>query len=151
MPAGKHIYVRALHNNIIGNLSISQYVHINQGNTPVVRTKYVEVQDLDLVSHRILHTVIKVGTNWIPIVAHIIPGIRIPLLIGMNYKDSHAKDPDTQCKVNALSTKKIFFLWDNKSITTNLTVKRLAHIYMDKEHGDYAQMTDDEEWKKAKV
>ena len=110
MPAGKQIYVRALHNNIIGNLSISQYVHINQGNTPVVRTKYVEVQDLDLVSHRILHTVIKVGTNWIPIVAHIIPGIRIPLLIGMNYKDSHAKDPDTQCKVNALNTKKIFFL-----------------------------------------
>ena len=59
----------------------------------------------------------------------------------MNYKDSHAEDPDTQHKVNALNTKKIFFLQDHKKTTTNLTVKRLARMHMDMEHGDHAQMT----------
>ena len=134
MPTGKHIYIRNLHNNIIGSLSIPQYVHFHQGNTPVVRTKYIEVQDLDLVFYRSLYMVIKVGTKWIPIVARIIPGISIPLLIGMNYKD-------TQRKVNALKTKKIFFFQDNKSTTTSLTVKRLACMHMDMEHCDHSKMT----------
>ena len=58
----------------------------------------------------------------------------------MNYKDAYAEDPDTQWKVNALNTKKIFFR-DNKSTTTNLTVKRLARMHMDMDHGDHAQMT----------
>ena len=51
MPAGKHIYVRELQQNVIGSLSIPQYVHIYQGSSPIVRTKYAEVQDLGLVSH----------------------------------------------------------------------------------------------------
>ena len=37
--------------------------------------------------------VIKVGKKWIPIIARIIPGVSIPLLIGMNYKDFHAEEP----------------------------------------------------------
>ena len=119
MPTGKHIYVKELHKNVIGSLSILQYVHSHQSNTPVVRTEYVKVQDIDQVSYRSLHKVIKVGKNWIPINAHIIPGVSIPLLIGMNYKDFHAEDPDTQRKINGLNTNKIFFLQDHKSTTTN--------------------------------
>ena len=47
MPAaGKHIYMRELQQNIKGSLSIPQYVHIHQGNSPVVRTEYAEIQDL---------------------------------------------------------------------------------------------------------
>ena len=81
IPAVKHIYVRELQQNIIGSLSIPQYVHNHQGNSPIVRTEYTEVQDLGLVSYRSLYTVIKVGTKTIPIVACIIPGMSIPLLM----------------------------------------------------------------------
>ena len=43
-----------------------------------------------------LYTVIKVGTQTLPIVAGIIPGMSNPLMLGMNYRDSHAKDFETQ-------------------------------------------------------
>ena len=79
MPAGKHIHVRE--QNVIGSLSIPQYIHNHQGNSPIVRTEYTEVQDLGMVSYRSLYTVIKVGTKTIPIVACIIPGMSIPLLM----------------------------------------------------------------------
>ena len=102
-----------------------------------MRTEYAEVKDLDLVSYRSLYTVIKVGTKWIPIVACIVPGISIPLLIGMNYKDAHAEDPETQQKVNTMNTQNIFFFLDNKSTTTNLTVKRLTRMPMDIGHGPW--------------
>ena len=59
----------------------------------------------------------------------------------MNYKDAHANDPETQQKVNAMNTKKIVFFRDNKSTTTNLTVKRLTRMNMDMDHGDNAHMT----------
>ena len=85
--------------------------------------------------------VIKVGTKTIPIVACIVPGISIPLLIGMNYKDPHAEHSETQRKVNVMNTKKIFFFRDNKSTTTNLTVKMLSLMHMDMDHGNHAQMT----------
>ena len=91
MPAGKHIYIRKLQHYIIVSLSIPQYVHIHQGNSPVMRTQYAEIQDLGLVSYRSLYTVIKVGTKTIPIVARIVPGMSIPLLIGMNNRDAHAE------------------------------------------------------------
>ena len=94
MPIGKQIYIRELQKNIIGSLSIPQYIHIHQGNTPVVRTEYAELQDQGLVSYRSLYTVIKVGTKTIPIVARIVSGMSIPLLIGMNYRDAHAEDPE---------------------------------------------------------
>ena len=59
----------------------------------------------------------------------------------MNYKDFHAEDPDTQHKINGYNTKKIFFLRDHKSTTTNLTVKRLARMHTDMKHDDHTQMT----------
>ena len=52
IPAGKHIYVKELHSNIVGSLSIPQYVHIHQSNTPVVRAEYIEVQEIDQVSYK---------------------------------------------------------------------------------------------------
>ena len=61
-----------------------------------MRTKYTEIQDLGLVSYISLYTVIKVGTKTIPIVARIVPGMSIPLLIGMNYRETHVEDPETQ-------------------------------------------------------
>ena len=110
MPAGKTIYVDGLQSNIVGSLIIPEYVHIHQSNSPVVRTEYIEVQEISQISYRSLHTVIKVGKEWIPIIARIIPGVSIPLLMGMNYKDFHAEDLDTQRKLGKQNTPKIFFL-----------------------------------------
>ena len=131
------IYVKELHSNIIGSLSIPQYVHIHQSNTPVVWTEYIKVQDIDQVYYRSLHMVIKVGKKWIPIIARIIPGVSIPLLIGMNYKEFHAEETDTQRKLNKLNTQK----GDSKGTTTNLTVKRPACMHTDMEHADHTQIT----------
>ena len=64
--AGKHIYVKELHSNIVGSLSIPRYVHIHQSNSTVVRREYIEVQEIDQVSYRSLHTV-KAGKKWVPI------------------------------------------------------------------------------------
>ena len=126
---------------MIGSLSIPKYVHIHQGNSPVVRTEYAKIQDLCLVSYRSLYTVFKVGKKTIPIVACIVPGMSIPLLIGMNYRDAHAEDLKTQRKVSTMNTKKIFFFRDNKSTTPNLTVKMLKCMHMDMDHGSHTQMT----------
>ena len=62
----------------------------------MVRTEYCELETL-----RLTHTVIKVGKQVLPIVARIISGMNGPLILGNNYRDSHAEDPDTQRKVNA--------------------------------------------------
>ena len=40
----------------------------------------------------------------------VIPGISLPLLLGMNFKDGHAEDPDMQRKLSNLNNPKIFFL-----------------------------------------
>ena len=110
MPAGKHIYVDTLQSNKVGSFVIPKYVHIHQSNSPVVRSEYIEVQEISQISYKSLHTVIKVGKKRKPIIAIIIPGVSIPLLMGMNYKDFHAEDPDTQHKLGKLNTPKIFFL-----------------------------------------
>ena len=99
MPAGKTIHADGLQTNIIGSLAVSNFIHINQAQNPVVRTEYIEVHKIGQVSYRSMHTVIKIGKRWIPIIARIIPGVSIPLLMGMNYKDGHAEDPDTQRKL----------------------------------------------------
>ena len=96
MPACKHIHVRELEHNLIGSISVPQYVHIRHGNSLVILTEYIELQDICLVSYRSLYTVIKVSTQTLPIVARIIPGMSSPLLLGMNYRDAHAEDPETQ-------------------------------------------------------
>ena len=141
MPAGNHIHFRELEQNVIGSIIIPQYVHIHQDNSPIIRTEYDETQDIGLVSYRNLYTVIKVGTQTLPFVAHIITGMSIPLLLGINYRDAHAEDPETQRKVNTMNTKKIFFFHDNKSATPNLTVKKLKLMHMDMDHGSHAEMT----------
>ena len=61
--------------------------------------------------------------------------------MGMNYKDFHAEDLDTQRKLGKLNTQKILFHQDSKAPTNNLMVKRLACMYMDMELADHTQMT----------
>ena len=56
------------------------------------------------------------------------------LMLGNNYRDSHAEDPDTQRKVNAMIHKKIFFLQDKKDARPNLTVKVLKRMHLDMKH-----------------
>ena len=38
-----------------------------------------------------MHTLIKVGKKWLPVTTQVIPGVTLPLLMGMNFKDGHAK------------------------------------------------------------
>ena len=75
-----------------------------------------------------MHTVIKLGKKWLPVTARVIPGGTLPLLMGMNFKDGHAEDPDMQRKLSSLNTPKIFFFKDNKVPNPNVMVKHLAHI-----------------------
>ena len=77
---------------------------------PVIRTEYVEVQEINKVSYRSMHTVTKVDKKWLPVMARVIPGISLPLLVGMDFKDGHAEDPDKQRKLSNLNTPKVFFL-----------------------------------------
>ena len=107
----------------------------------MVRTEYCELETLGLTSNRSLHTVIKVGEQVLPIVARIIPGMIVPLVLGNNYRDSHAEDPDTQRKVNAMKYKKIFFLLDKTAAKPNLTVKVLKRMHLVMKHGCFADMT----------
>ena len=79
------MYVDGLQSNIIGEFAVSDFLHIHQARTPVIRSEYVEVQEIDKVSFRSMHTVIKVGKNWLPITTRIIPGVSVPLLMGTNY------------------------------------------------------------------
>ena len=88
MPTGKHI-LRELEHHLIGNTSVPQYITAHQHNNPVIRTEYYKLQDIGLVSYRSLYTVIKVGTQTLPIVASIIPDMNGPLMLGMNYRDAH--------------------------------------------------------------
>ena len=59
IAGGKHILVKELEVNLIGSLCVPQYVASHQGNSPIVRTEYLEAIGLD--SYRSLHTVIRVG------------------------------------------------------------------------------------------
>ena len=45
-----------------------------------------------------------------------------PLMLGNNYRDSHAEDPETQWKVKAMKNKKVFSS-KKKNAAPNLTVK----------------------------
>ena len=77
-PAGSTIYVDELQTNINGELAVSDFLHIHQARSPVIRTEYVEVQEIGKLSYRSMHTVIKVGKNWLPIIARFIPGVSVP-------------------------------------------------------------------------
>ena len=69
MPAGERIFVKELESNLIGSLCVPQYKAAHQSSSPVIRTKYCELEDIGLVSYRSLYMVIQVGKQVLPIVA----------------------------------------------------------------------------------
>ena len=71
---------------------------------------------------------IKVDTQTLPTVARIIPDMSGPLMLGNNYRNSHAEDPETHGKLNAMKNKKIFFFSEKKSAVPNLTEKTLKRM-----------------------
>ena len=90
---GRTIYEDSLYTNIIGEFALDEFLKENQVRSPVVRTEYVEVQEINMVSYRSMHTVKKVDKKWLPVTARVMPGISLPLLVGMNFRDGHAEDP----------------------------------------------------------
>ena len=68
----------------------------SQVRSPVVRMQYKEVQEIDMVSYRSMHTTTKVDKKWLPEPARVIPGVALLLLVDMNFRDGHAEDPDKQ-------------------------------------------------------
>jgi hypothetical protein len=78
--------------------------------SPVVRKEYAEVQEINLVSYRSIYTTTKVDKKWLPVTARVIPGVALPLLVGMNFRDCHAEDPDMQKKVNNLTPPRSSYL-----------------------------------------
>ena len=142
MPAVKQLSMKELsESNLIGSLSVPQYIASHQINSPIVRTEYCELEDIGLVSYRSLYTEIRVGKQVVPIVSHIIPEMSGPLMLGNNYKDSHAEDPDTPRKVNTMKHKKVFFFKEKKNARPNLTVKVLKRMHLDMKHGSHADMS----------
>ena len=53
-------------------------------------------QELNRVSYRGMHTTTKVDKKWLPVTARVIPGVALPLLVGMNFRYGHAECPDMQ-------------------------------------------------------
>ena len=66
----------------------------NQIRSPVVRKEYAEVQEINIASYRSMHTTTKVDKKCLPVTARVIPGVALPLLVGMNFRDGHAECPD---------------------------------------------------------
>ena len=107
-PGGLTIYEDSLHTNIIGELSLEEFLKDNQGKNPTVRTTYAEVQEINRVSYRSLYFTTKIGKRHIPVMAKVIPGMVLPLLLGMNFRDDHSECPALQRQVNDLN--QILFL-----------------------------------------
>ena len=124
---------------IIGELSLKYYLKDNQGKNPVVRRVYAEVQEIDRVSYRSLSILTKVGERHVPITAQIIPGLVMPLLVGMDFRDTHIECPTLQKQVNELNSPRIYFFKDKQVPRMSLNQVRHIHRYMD--HPDHAQMT----------
>ena len=66
-----------------------------------------------------------------------LPGVSLPLLVGMNFRDGHAEDPDMQKKLSNLNTPKVFFFRDSKAPISSITLNNLSHIHRDMDHADY--------------
>ena len=98
IPGDRTIYVDGLYTNIIGEFSLDEFLKVNQVMCLVIRTKYVEVQEINKVSYRPMHTVTKVDKKWLPVMARVKPGISLPLLLGMNFKDGYAELRTPICK-----------------------------------------------------
>jgi hypothetical protein len=101
-PGGLTIYEDSLRTNIIGELSLKEFLTDNQAKSPTVRTAYAEVQEINRVSYRSLYFTTKIGKRHIPVTAKVIPGMVLPLLVGMNFRDDYAESPATQRQVNDL-------------------------------------------------
>ena len=138
--AGLTIYEDSLHTNIIGEFSLKEFLNENQVRSPVVRTEYAEVQEINRVSYRSLHSTTKIGKKWIPVTARVIPGVALPLLVGINFSDGHAECPTMQRQVNDLNAPRIFFFRDSKAPISNITLKHLNRIHRDMDHPDHTQM-----------
>ena len=141
MLAGKQIFVKKFEPNLIGSLSVPQNIASHQSNSPVVRTEYCELEDIGLVSYRSLYMVIRVGKQVLPIIACIMQDMSGPLMLGNNYRDLYAEDPDTQRKVNAMKHKKVFFFREKKNTGPNLRVKVLNRMHIDMKHGSHEDMS----------
>ena len=137
--AGLTIYEDSLRTNIIEFL-LKEFLKENQIRSPVVRTEYAEVQEIDRVSYQSMHTTTKVDKKWLPVTAKVILGVALPLLVGMNFRDGYAECPDMQRQVNNLNAPKIFFFRDSKVPISSITLKHLNHIHTDMDHPDYTQM-----------
>ena len=61
--AGLTIYEDSLRTNIIGEFSLKEFLKVNQVRSPIVRTEYAEVQEINRVSYKSLHTTTKVGRS----------------------------------------------------------------------------------------
>ena len=108
-PGNIILYEDSLRTNIIGELSLEYFLKENQGKDPIVRRAYAEVQEIDRVSYRSLCFITKVGERYVPITAQIIPGMVMPLLVGMNFRDNHIECPTIQRQVNELNRPRIYF------------------------------------------
>ena len=93
--------------------------------SPIVRTQYAEVQEIDMVSHRSMHITTKVDKKWLPVTA---------------FRDCHVEDQYMQKKVNDLNAPRIFFFRDSKAPTSSITLKHLNRIHRDMDRADYTQM-----------
>ena len=59
-PGGLTIYKDSLRTNIIGELSLKEFLKDNQAKNPTVRTAYAEVQEINRVSYRSLYFTTKI-------------------------------------------------------------------------------------------
>ena len=74
-----------------------------------------------MVSYRSMHSVTKLDKRWLPLTARVIPGVSLSLLVGMNFRDGHAEDPDMQKKLSNLNIPKVFFFRDSKAPISSIT------------------------------
>ena len=68
---GRTIYEDSLYMNIIGEFALYEFLNENQIRSPVVRTEYLEVQEINMVSYRSKHTVTKVDKRWLPVTVRV--------------------------------------------------------------------------------
>ena len=92
-PGGRTIYVDGLHTNIIREFSLDEFLKVHQVPNSLGPSMWKSRKSIRYHTDRSMHTVTKVDKKWLPVTARVIPGISLPLLMGMNFKDGHAEDP----------------------------------------------------------
>ena len=83
------------------------------------------------------------GERHLPITAHIIPGVALPLLVGRDFRDTHIECPTLQKQVNELNSPRIYFFKDKKAPTARMTLNQVRRIHRDMDHPDHTQMTNE--------